>query len=305
MNIKTIDIVIPIYNDNPHLLATLSSIFVQTLPLGWALHVYVVDDGSESPISIDDYDVDERCITLVRLENNKGVSIARNKGASVGVGEAILFLDADCSMVHDNVIAVLLGQYIAGVDLCFGQIHAGGDFFWARYQNEVALRRAESFNEGAAASMTSQIFLVNRVNFHEVRGFDEKYHFGFEDRDLFITLIENGASVALEEQALVNHNDELSLMSVTKKIFKSGKESSALFIQKHPEYYNNMSYVSADVRFSRGLLVLLVIFTRPILWPLVKVIDVAINGRLLPFYILKSLVKYTSGLAYLHGTYDA
>ena len=81
--------------------------------------------------------------------------------------------------------------------------------------------------------MTTQIVLVSREMFTKVGGFDETYHFGFEDRDLFISLIKSGAKFSLSEKALVHHNDQLSLTSVTRKLFKSGKLSSSRFIEKH------------------------------------------------------------------------
>ena len=301
---KTVDVVIPVYNDNPYLVETLFSIFSQKIPSGWALQVYVVDDGSEEPVGISDFLTSKNGLTLVRLNENQGVSVARNKGAFAGVGEVILFLDADCAMAHQDVIALMLEKYDNGIELCFGQIHVGGDSFWAKYQNCVAKKRAEEFIRGGSSSMTSQIFIVQRAAFSAVGGFDEAYHFGFEDRDLFISLIKRGVSVALVEEALVNHNDQLSLMSVTKKIFRGGKESSERFIEKHPEYYENMDYCKADVRYSRVKLTPLAVMTKPMLWPAIRVIDLAIRRKLLPFCVLKYMVRYASGLVYLHGTYN-
>tara|TARA_R110002111_G_scaffold99170_4_gene153275 strand:- start:54098 stop:55045 length:948 start_codon:yes stop_codon:yes gene_type:complete len=299
---KTLDIVIPIYNDNPYLAETLTSIFKQQLPDGWRFHVYIVDDGSDIPVNLDIPKENTLDVSLVRLEINSGCSVARNKGASAGNGGVILFLDADCALARVNVLALLLEQYSQGDDVCFGQIYAPQGDFWAKYQNDVAKERAVRFNGGEFSSMTTQVFMVKRQTFESVGGFDEAYHFGFEDRDLFISLIKSGAKVSLVEKAIVNHNDQLSLLSVTKKLNKTGAESSSRFIAKHSKCYEEMPYVRADIRYSKGCLRLLVWVTKPVLWTGISSLNWVIKKQVLPYWLLKRLVKYMSGLAYLHGT---
>jgi len=300
---KTLDIVIPVYNDAPYLAKSLSSIFKQQLINGWDFHIYVVDDGSDIPVKVDAPKDKAYMLSVIRLDKNSGCSVARNKGAFSGEGEAILFLDADCSFAHENVLALLLEQYAEGSDVCFGQIFAPQGDFWANYQNKVAKERAVRFKLGEKFSMTTQIFMVKKERFKVVGGFDEAYHFGFEDRDLFIGLLKHRTKACLVEEAVVNHNDELSLVSVTRKLFESGVTSSVRFIEKHPDEYEKMQYVKADVRFSKGSLKLLAFLSKPLLWPMVNLLDAVLKKDWLPFDIAKKLVKYMSGFAYLQGTY--
>jgi glycosyltransferase involved in cell wall biosynthesis len=220
---KALDIVIPVYNDNPYLVRTLTSIFKQQLPNDWCFHVYIVDDGSEVPVSLDIPKENSSSVSLLRLEKNSGCSVARNKGAYAGGGEAILFLDADCSLAKENVLALLLEEYVKGYDVCFGKIHAPQGDFWAKYQNDLSKERVIRFKKGEKWGMTTSIFIVNRQVFESIGGFDASYHFGFEDRDLFLSLINIGANVSLVEKAVVNHNDQLSLSSVVKKLYGAGK----------------------------------------------------------------------------------
>jgi len=299
---KMLDIVIPVYNDAPYLTESLNSIFKQQLMNGWHFHVYVVDDGSDIPVKVDVPKDKAHMLSVIRLDRNSGCSVARNKGAFASEGEVLLFLDADCSFAHENVLALLLEQYVAGFDVCFGQINVVGDGFWATYQNNVSRERCLRFKQGDKSSMTTAIFMARKRLFEEVAGFDEAYHFGFEDRDLFITLLKHGAKACLVGEAIVNHNDELSLASVTRKLFKSGVTSSARFIEKHPDEYRKMEYVKADVRFSKGGLKLFAFLSKPFLWPMVNLLDAALKKGWLPFYIAKKMVKYISGLAYLQGT---
>jgi len=296
---SVVDIVIPVYNDNPYLEETLRSIVDQVLPAHWSFHIYVVDDGSDESINLT---VESDEISVIRLDVNSGCSVARNRGAQAGSGELVLFLDADCSFAHNKVLALLVEQCSAGFDVCFGQIHVIGNGFWAAYQNKVAIERSIRFSQGDKSSMTTAIFMVARSVYESIGGFDEGYDFGFEDRDLFISLINAGAKVSLVEEAIVNHNDDISLMSVCNKLYKSGATSSVLFIKKHPDEYTKMAYAKADVKYCKNDLGLLVLASKPMLWPLVSMVDWALRKNLLPFFLAKNLVKYLSGLAYLHGT---
>lgn len=301
---KCVDIVIPVYNDNRYLAETIKSIFKQRLPHGWSFHLHIVDDGSDDPITVDMGFGDVDDVSIVRLEKNSGCSVARNRGALTGNAEVILFLDADCSLAADNVLALLLEEYIKGCDICFGQIYAPQAGFWARYQNDVARERSVRFKFGETSSMTTSVFMVNRQDFEEVGGFDEAYHFGFEDRDLFLSLIKSGAKVVLVDDAIVNHNDELTLLSVTKKLYLAGKTSSVRFIEKHPKEYKNMHFAKADVR-NRSYLRVVCFFTNPLIWALIKYFSTVINKNIMPYFFAKIIVKYLSGLAYLHGTRNA
>ena len=299
---KTLDIVIPVYNDAPYLEESLNSIYNQQLTDGWQAHIYVVDDGSDKPIKVDIPNDKAHRLSVIRLDENSGCSVARNKGAFAGNGEVILFLDADCSFAHKNVLSLLLEQYEEGFDVCFGQIYAPQGDFWASYQNMVAKERSERFKRGEHFSMTTQIFMVKKEVFKVVGGFDEAYHFGFEDRDLFINLLKKGVKACLVEKALVNHNDQISLNSVTRKLYQSGETLSMKFIKEHPDEYIMMGYARADVRFSKGGLKLLVFLSKPFLWPMIKLLDGVLKKEKLAFFIAKKLMKFATGLAYLHGT---
>ncbi|MDR0485024.1 MAG: glycosyltransferase [Alphaproteobacteria bacterium] len=92
MNIK-ISCIIPIYNAHSYIRRCLDSILKQTLK---DFEVIIIDDGStdNSVAIVKEYlDKDSR-IKLIS-QNNQGVSIARNNGIHVAIGEYIFFLDAD------------------------------------------------------------------------------------------------------------------------------------------------------------------------------------------------------------------
>ncbi|WP_181898403.1 glycosyltransferase family 2 protein [Alteromonas aestuariivivens] len=83
-------IVIPCYNHNELLLGALASI-AQLRPL--PKKVIVVDDGSDTPIELDDYPFPSS-LTVIR-QSNMGLAAARNTGLRSVSTHWVMFLDAD------------------------------------------------------------------------------------------------------------------------------------------------------------------------------------------------------------------
>lgn len=84
-------IIIPLYNKEKHIKATLQSVFEQTLT---NFEIIIVNDGStDNSLAVVDSIKDER-IKLFSIEN-QGVSCARNYGISKASSNLIAFLDAD------------------------------------------------------------------------------------------------------------------------------------------------------------------------------------------------------------------
>ena len=85
-----ISVIVPCYNAERYIGATLHSIYAQQWP---DLEVIVVDDGS----SDHSVEVVARLFpqVIVAKQGNSGVAAARNKGISLASGELIAFVDAD------------------------------------------------------------------------------------------------------------------------------------------------------------------------------------------------------------------
>jgi len=90
-------VVIPSYNRQDLIRATLDSIFKQDPPLGggsWDIEVFVVDDGSkDDTVAIVQREYAGR-VTLI-TQANQGPGAARHKGASASTADYICFLDSD------------------------------------------------------------------------------------------------------------------------------------------------------------------------------------------------------------------
>lgn len=100
---ERISVIIPVYNDQQHLTAALSSLQAQKEV---ELEVIIVDDGSrmlvEVPQSAQSLD-----IRIIRQEN-QGAPAARNRGLSVASGEYCIFWDVDVTATHDDVLSLLV-----------------------------------------------------------------------------------------------------------------------------------------------------------------------------------------------------
>lgn len=93
-SLKTISVVIPVYNQQQYIAECIQSIIKQTSPV---FEIIVVNDGStDHTVSI----VKEfgNTVELVS-QDNQGVSAARNTGIRVAQGTWILFLDSDDALL--------------------------------------------------------------------------------------------------------------------------------------------------------------------------------------------------------------
>lgn len=84
-------IVIPLYNKQKDIAATLQSVFAQTFA---DYEVIIVNDGSTDGSESEVLQFDDNRIVYIKTEN-RGVSQARNLGMEKARGEYIAFLDAD------------------------------------------------------------------------------------------------------------------------------------------------------------------------------------------------------------------
>lgn len=104
MKTPLFSIIAPIYNVEPYLLTTLSSILSQTY---WDFEVLAIDDGSTDGSSeiLDEAAAKDSRIRVFH-QKNSGVSAARNLGLDNARGEWIVFVDGDDAL-KINALEVL------------------------------------------------------------------------------------------------------------------------------------------------------------------------------------------------------
>jgi len=108
-NIK-ISIILPVFNEEEYIKATLDSIFNQDFD---DFEVIVVDDGSSDKTfdivkeTFENSDINNQ---IIRQEN-RGAGAARNKGISLARGEYIVFVDGDDYILTNHLKELYNPQY--------------------------------------------------------------------------------------------------------------------------------------------------------------------------------------------------
>jgi glycosyltransferase involved in cell wall biosynthesis len=122
---STVSVVIITRNEAPRLRLTLESLFAQRITPAYLadLEVVVVDDASTDGTSDVLAELQGRAdLRVVRHEESRGRSGARNAGAAVASGELLIFLDGDVLAAPDLVTRHLTAHAVAGI-LGRGETH--------------------------------------------------------------------------------------------------------------------------------------------------------------------------------------
>ena len=282
----------------------LDSLITQELDDRHSFQIIVVDDGSTDNSADLINDAYENSINLIKLPVNQGRSTARNIGAKSSDADYLIFIDSDCIPTDTRFIQNYLQAIQNGNELIFGQVSALGNGFWDKLQTDTFKNRKYEFEAGREWAYTTQNVCVDRKLFLKVGGFDLIFdRHGFEDRDLFIRLIESEAIVSYCETANVIHDDCISLKSVSDKMYKAGLHSARPFRTRHPSYYAKTMYSMIDGSQHRSLITI-----DRISWPISKILvkssSLWIERVFIPYNIRKILAKFTYALNYLHGTVE-
>lgn len=105
-----LSIIIPVYNTESYLKRCLDSVFSQDLPKN-DYEVIVINDGStDNSLGIlRDYEKRYNNMVLIN-QKNQGVSIARNEGLKIAIGECVTFIDSDDAL-YENVLKLVITKF--------------------------------------------------------------------------------------------------------------------------------------------------------------------------------------------------
>jgi glycosyltransferase involved in cell wall biosynthesis len=189
-DVPAVSVVIPLFNKGPYIGRALRSVFKQTFQ---DLEVIVVDDGSSDDGGNVVTNFNDPRITLIRQEN-RGVSVARNRGIAAARAELIAFLDADDEWFPDHLETLIRlrnkfprsGAYATAVLLKT----EGSDYKMAPFA-EIPKAPWEGVlpNYFRAAAMgnppvSSTTVAIPRAVLTDMKGFSEEAWWG-EDTDLW------------------------------------------------------------------------------------------------------------------------
>lgn len=105
-----LSIIIPVYNTELYLKRCLDSVFSQDLQAN-DYEVIVINDGStdDSLEILRDYEKRYNNMVLIN-QKNQGVSIARNEGLKIAIGESVTFIDSDDAL-YENVLKLVITKF--------------------------------------------------------------------------------------------------------------------------------------------------------------------------------------------------
>lgn len=170
-----VDVIIPSYNREKSIIASVESVLQQTYK---HIHVYIIDDGSEDNTERKIRELNNEKITYYKNHVNMGANASRNKGIEISVADYIAFQDSDDVWSIDKLekqMAVMQENKEVDVVYC--------DFYHCKPEGSRLFlgERITTYdkNEGIRKTLlnrnivTTSTMLVKRKCFEEVGGFDE------------------------------------------------------------------------------------------------------------------------------------
>ena len=207
-------VIIPLYNKAPYVRKTVESVLSQTFR---DYELTIIDNGSNDGSSEIVAEFTDPRVRIVRLEENVGVSNARNKGVSLSTSPYITFLDAD-----DWWEPTFLEE-MAGLIERHPNAGIYGTSYWMVKNSKKRLAPIgvdDGFTEGEinyctvyaktlCMPLTSITVAIPRAVFDEAGGFKPHLKLG-EDFDLWIRIALKHKVVFLNKP-LSNYNQDVDV----------------------------------------------------------------------------------------------
>lgn len=189
-----ISIVVPAYNEESLLAATLTHLGVAAGALGEPYEIIVVDDASTDRTAAIASAHGARVVGV----NVRQIGAARNAGARVATGELLVFVDAD-TLVPPEVLRGAVAAFRAGaVGGGSGARQDSNDPAWgpAVFGFAAWLMRTAGWAAGCFMFVSTDVF-------RRVGGFDERY-FASEEIHLSRAVKKHGRFVILRERVITS-----------------------------------------------------------------------------------------------------
>ena len=200
-----LSVVVPVRDDAARLRRCLDALNASDADPA-TFEIVVVDDASRSP---DSAAVAEAAgARVIRLSENVGPAVARNRGAAEARGDIVWFVDADC-LAHADAMGRVLATLAPGTphDATFGSYgpDPGSPALISRWKN-LAHRHTHQIARPEASTFWSGCGAMRREVFLKFGGFDETYGRPcIEDVELGMRLAAAGGRIMLDHDLQVEH----------------------------------------------------------------------------------------------------
>jgi glycosyltransferase involved in cell wall biosynthesis len=247
-----VSVVIPSYN-REEVKESVTSALNQTVK---EIEIIVVDDHSEIPVSNYLSDIEDDRLRIVRHEENRGGSAARNTGIEKSTGEYIAFLDDDDKWKEEKLekqlqrMNQLPNDYIG----CYTRVIYSSD----RKKEVVGSEEEGNFTEKLLKTKIEGAFgstlLVESEVVEKVGGFDPEFR-RHQDWEFVLRILENG-KIGVLKDPLVVKRDEYGLFDAQTML-----EEKKKFLSKFEYKLQNMGLLSRREAYAQHYIELSALFS--------------------------------------------
>jgi glycosyltransferase involved in cell wall biosynthesis len=250
-----ISVIIPVYNGRKTISPVIQSVLDQTYPPS---EIIVVDDGSTDGTSELVEDTFGESVKCVRQEN-RGVSFARNMGASRASGEWLAFLDSDDvwlpRKLEEQVRAVRERPSCGAVLSEVFFVDANDNVTGQSSRNADCSRRESYLNDIVKNPiLLPSTMMIKRDKFMELGKFDESL-FTAEDLDFHLNLAARSELVVVDKP-LVRYLRSDRGLSALKRTYGDSVFVIERFVASHADLLDRRSareaLVQAYLRAQKG-----------------------------------------------------
>jgi glycosyltransferase involved in cell wall biosynthesis len=192
-----VSVVIPVRDDGAFLDEAVGSVLAQSLE---DFEVLVVDDGSAEPATVRLLDGYERPKTRVLRRPAEGVARARNAGFAAAEGRYFLPLDADDRLAPrflERTVEILEARPAVGIVESEAELFGEREGRWER--------PPVSMPEILLGNTILPCALFRAEEFRRTRGYNPNMAAGWEDFDLWLSLLELGLAVERVPEVLFHY----------------------------------------------------------------------------------------------------
>lgn len=195
------------------------------------LRITVVDDAS--PMSVN-------CVgaSVIRHDSNQGPAAARNTGASHTKSPYIAFIDTDCVVSAEDVLAAAMHFSSPTVGLVAPRVAAiEDDSLISRYESvasplDMGDQPAQVQPMSRVSYVPSAALLVRTETFNELDGFDSSHRYG-EDVDFVWRAIDNGWQCRYDPTIVCLHRNRDTWRELIQQRMSYGEAAANLYVA-HP-----------------------------------------------------------------------
>ncbi|WP_276272991.1 glycosyltransferase family 2 protein [Haloarcula litorea] len=224
-------VVLPTYGRNEYVERAIESVLDQTYE---NIELYIVDDGSPTPVSetLAGMDFDRlEAVTFVRHHENRGANVARNSGIRAATGKYIAFLDDDDWWVETKISRQVSAFERAGPET--GVVYTG-----VRKEAPTGTTVTRPTAEGNVVKelLTGKTFgqfssVMVDTDVISTAGLPDERFPAWQDREWFFRLAQHCEFAAVSDP--LTHRQTDLPDSITKKFEQKRDVAYPLFVAKH------------------------------------------------------------------------